>query len=222
MNWQPIEKAPKYVLGRDALVGQYVPTFGWKKVTIWEREWTRDECIQRGATHWWPHLRDLPEPQRSTASLNTALSPESVGQGDAARSDQPDAYLVVKRDTLSAQRTTFATLPGYSLAPGETLISETPLVKQEDCDRYANLLRPEVLAFASVMESKLRANDHKAHWRECSLDYLLTRLEQEALELREAINCGEGVISEAADVANFAMMIADIVQSRSVKEEKSC
>jgi len=220
MNWQPIEKAPTYVLGRDALVGQYVPTFGWKKVTIWEREWTRKDCISRGATHWWPHLRNLPEPQ-AVVGIPTNGDYGQTGSG-SARSDQPDAYLVVKRDTLSAQRTTFATLPGYSLAPGETLISETPLVKQEDCDRYANLLRPEVLAFASVMESKLRANDHKAHWRECSLDYLLTRLEQEALELREAINCGEGVISEAADVANFAMMIADIVQSRSVKEEKSC
>ena len=143
-----------------------------------------------------------------------------TGSG-SARSDQPDAYLVVKRDTQSAQRTTFATLPGYSLTPGETLISETPLVKQENCDRYADLLRPEVLAFALEMESKLRANDHKAHWRECSLDYLLTRLEQEALELREAINCGDGVIGEAADVANFAMMIADIVQPRSAKEKKS-
>jgi len=110
-----------------------------------------------------------PKPQRSTADLSSALSPESVGQGDAARSDQ---------------------------------------------------FRPEVLDFASVMESKLRANDHKAHWRECSLDYLLTRLEQEALELREAINCGDGVIGEAADVANFAMMIADIVQPRSAKEER--
>ena len=218
MNWQPIEKAPTYVLGRDALVGQYVPTFGWKKVTIWEREWTRKDCISRGATHWWPHLRNLPEPQ-AVVGIPTNGDYGQTGSG-SARSDQPDAYLVVKRDTLSAQRTTFATLPGYSLAPGETLISETPLVKQEDCDRYANLLRPEVLAFASVMESKLRANDHKAHWRECSLDYLLTRLEQEALELREAINCGDGVIGEAADVANFAMMIADIVQPRSAKEER--
>ena len=85
MNWQLLEKAPMYILGRDALVGQYVPGWGWKKVTIWEREWTRDECIHRGATHWWPHLRNLPEPQRSTASVSTALSPESVGQGDARR-----------------------------------------------------------------------------------------------------------------------------------------
>jgi hypothetical protein len=62
MNWEQIEKAPMYVNRRDALVGQYVKGWGWKKVTIWEPEWTRDECIQRGATHWWPHLRDLPEP----------------------------------------------------------------------------------------------------------------------------------------------------------------
>ena len=125
MNWEPIDKAPMFVNGRDALVGQYVPGWGWKKVTIWEREWTRKDCISRGATHWWPHLRNLPEPQ-AVVGIPTNGDYGQTGSG-SARSDQPDAYLVVKRDTLSAQRTTFATLPGYSLAPGETLISETPL-----------------------------------------------------------------------------------------------
>lgn len=61
-TWEPIEKAPQFVYGRDALVGQYVPGFGWKKVSIWEPGWIRDEYIQRGATHWWPYLRNLPKP----------------------------------------------------------------------------------------------------------------------------------------------------------------
>ena len=67
-GWEPIANAPMYVYGRDALVGQHVSGFGWKKVTIWEREWTRDQCIERGATHWWPHLRDLPLPPATSTS----------------------------------------------------------------------------------------------------------------------------------------------------------
>ena len=131
---------------------------------------------------------------------------------DAARSDQSSAGQVsqsqVGLDTPQASR---CSVPASAGVPDLTRALLPTRFDQ---------LRPEVLAFAAVMESKLRANDHKTHWRECSLDYLLTRLEQEALELREAINCGDGVISEAADVANFAMMIADIVQPRSAKEER--
>lgn len=58
--WLSITEAPMYVYGLDALVGEWVPGWGWKKVSIWEREWTRDDIIRRGGTHWWPHLRDLP------------------------------------------------------------------------------------------------------------------------------------------------------------------
>lgn len=61
--WLPLATtSPMWVYGRDALIGEYVERFGWKKVTIWEPTWTRDDCIARGATHWWPHLRDLPAP----------------------------------------------------------------------------------------------------------------------------------------------------------------
>ena len=61
--WKLIDDAPQWVNGLDALIGQYVPHWGWKKVSIWEPSWTRDDCISRGATHWMPHLRDLPAPQ---------------------------------------------------------------------------------------------------------------------------------------------------------------
>ena len=61
-GWQSINSAPQWVYGNDALVGQYIQGYGWKKVTIWEKGWTRDECIERKATHWWPHLRELPVP----------------------------------------------------------------------------------------------------------------------------------------------------------------
>lgn len=67
-GWEPIANAPMFVYGKDALVGHYVEGFGWKKVSIWEREWTRDQCRERGATHWWPHLRDLPLPSAPVES----------------------------------------------------------------------------------------------------------------------------------------------------------
>lgn len=78
-------------------------------------------------------------------------------------------------------------------------------------------LRPEVLAFAHAMEAQLRANDHKPGWKyEKPLD-LLDRLHAEFQELqtecrrhqfREA--CSASVCKEAADVANFALMVADV------------
>ena len=74
-------------------------------------------------------------------------------------------------------------------------------------------LRPEVAAFALLMEAKLRKNDHKTGWKHHTSRALFNRLTEEALELIEAIKAGRsaGVVGEeAADVANFAMMIADV------------
>lgn len=88
-------------------------------------------------------------------------------------------------------------------------------------------LRPEVKLFAEQMELKLRENDHKGGWEKCELPYLQKRLNEEEEELNEAIykrwtdwgrSVGEGyffgtlddneIVSECADIANFAMMIA--------------
>jgi NTP pyrophosphatase (non-canonical NTP hydrolase) len=77
-------------------------------------------------------------------------------------------------------------------------------------------IRPEVRMFAVQMETQLRANDHKPGWSGDRLVDLLQRIYDEAHELNEAINCDGGrperIIKEAADVANFAMMIADNAQ----------
>lgn len=76
------------------------------------------------------------------------------------------------------------------------------------------------------MEKVLRDNDHKGGWEECRPDWLLMRLKQEVSELDSAMRKGTvphtGVddrtsdvpadpAREAADVANFAMMIADVL-----------
>ena len=87
--------------------------------------------------------------------------------------------------------------------------------------------RPEVRAFADLMEAKLRENDHKAGWKGEDASDLFPRIAEEADELWRAMvrhskrlswgdawvmetDTVERIGREAADVANFAMMIADV------------
>lgn len=72
-------------------------------------------------------------------------------------------------------------------------------------------LRPEVKAFAALMEGELRKHGHRLGWKECDPEWLMVRLKEEAAELAQAIlTHEESIPAEAADVANFAMMIADV------------
>lgn len=73
-------------------------------------------------------------------------------------------------------------------------------------------IREPLRWFAEQMEARLRENDYKEGWLGEDDAWLLERLEGEAIELGEAMERGyqhDAVIHEAADVANFAMMIAD-------------
>lgn len=77
-------------------------------------------------------------------------------------------------------------------------------------------LRPAVQAFAEAMERKLRKNEHKGGWKDCTWDWLYSRMTDEMCELARAARAADhdgskrGLLEEAADVANFAMMIADV------------
>jgi len=82
----------------------------------------------------------------------------------------------------------------------------------------AETVRSEVRVFARLMEERLKANDAKGGWKKCTLSYLANRLHQEFEdELLPALLDIDGLLpsswltvaKEAADVANFAMMIAD-------------
>lgn len=80
-------------------------------------------------------------------------------------------------------------------------------------------------SFQGVMFEKLAANRHKGGWSQDTIARLLERLEGELVELRQALDtwskappvtskeeeAARKVAREAADVANFAMMIADNV-----------
>jgi len=81
-------------------------------------------------------------------------------------------------------------------------------------------LRPALRWFAEQMELKLRANDHKGGWNQCSLQYLFEKLDEEVGELSATLT-NEETIREAADVANIAMMIADNARQPAPKGEDS-
>lgn len=103
--------------------------------------------------------------------------------------------------------------------------------KEEKSNELYTLLttvRPEVQWFAIEMEKKLALNDHKTGWKDCEVDMLISRLEEETQELKDewwkrkndfGRSAGEGfmftssnedLIKECADIANFAMMVADL------------
>ena len=89
------------------------------------------------------------------------------------------------------------------------------------------MMRIEVKRFAEAMENRLQENDHKPGWKNAKLPLLFRRLREEVDELFDAtlpideweMNT-EAIGKEAADVANFAMMIADISHALLTKRHK--
>jgi len=90
-------------------------------------------------------------------------------------------------------------------------------VEREELARVRELC-PEVIAFAHLMQHKLKMNAHrdssgKRGWKSCSPQFLMDKLYEEVLELTIAIHEGDSAKSirqEAADVGNIAMMLADV------------
>jgi NTP pyrophosphatase (non-canonical NTP hydrolase) len=76
-------------------------------------------------------------------------------------------------------------------------------------------LSNEVLWFAAEMEKKLNRNRWKGHWEAASDEYLMKRAREELVEVQDELNRSNPgmfhpkVVEEAADVANFMLMLAD-------------
>jgi NTP pyrophosphatase (non-canonical NTP hydrolase) len=79
-----------------------------------------------------------------------------------------------------------------------------------DTERH---IREEVLDFAWEMELRLRDNDHKGRYRFESTSHLIAKLMEEVAELVDRLSEGDldGILHEAADVGNLAMMSATYV-----------
>jgi NTP pyrophosphatase (non-canonical NTP hydrolase) len=84
--------------------------------------------------------------------------------------------------------------------------------------------RREVRAFALLMERELRKHDYRPGWKGDDATHLTYRVLEEADELKRAMLSTGGVpvhmigtrhrdaiASDAADVANMAMMVADVL-----------
>jgi NTP pyrophosphatase (non-canonical NTP hydrolase) len=69
-----------------------------------------------------------------------------------------------------------------------------------------------LLRFAMLMQDKLDENCHKRGWSDLSPAWLLRRMREETGEIRTALRKKKDALTiarECADVANFAMMLAD-------------
>lgn len=71
----------------------------------------------------------------------------------------------------------------------------------------------DFLKFVQVMAEKLEENSHKGGWlNDPDFHFYLSRMEEEVTEVSRSILNRESVLDvrrECADVANFAMMVAD-------------
>ena len=88
--------------------------------------------------------------------------------------------------------------------------------------KIANLT-PRLKLFFEAMLYKLTRNAHKGQWENLNLKSSVKQLEGELNELTAAIDTGNSVemLMEAADVANFAMIVADIATDKTpIKDQK--
>jgi hypothetical protein len=81
--------------------------------------------------------------------------------------------------------------------------------------------------FSGRMSGKMLKNLHKSGWRGLPIEYLRWRLGEEVKELDEALashkfNSQDDIVNECADIANFAMMIADVVRDRGGCSRADC
>lgn len=104
---------------------------------------------------------------------------------------------------------------GYTSVPDDrcawwrALPTAPAQAKEGSLDNHKIEPRTSVQRFAEQMELALRRNSHKDGWSRCSSRYLFRRMREEIEELSRAKPQTIAKVQEAADVANFAMMIAD-------------
>jgi uncharacterized coiled-coil protein SlyX len=139
---------------------------------------------------------------------------------DQKQIDAQKAVIEALQETIAAQERVISTKTAAVRALLDLRALWSPqesaeLSKVPEAD-FGNIkLRPEVRKFAELMELKLRDNDHKRGWDCESYSYLFARLREEVEELTTAFGGGtdDEVAEEAADVANYCLMIADNIRN---------
>jgi hypothetical protein len=83
-------------------------------------------------------------------------------------------------------------------------------------------LRPEVMAFAQLMEGRLRKHDAEKglSWKQMSLSDLCVQVTSKSFRLEDAIRYGfyDEMLKHAIDTANYCMMIDDVAGAFRNKE----
>lgn len=77
-------------------------------------------------------------------------------------------------------------------------------------------IEPAIKSFVDAMVYKLSKNAHKGKWSDLDVGSAFVRMEEEREELQNAMANGNTVeiLLEAADVANFALILANIAVTR--------
>jgi len=97
----------------------------------------------------------------------------------------------------------------------QTLCANCQFIKLKTSVRKTPVALPpwhfKLDSFIKAMRLKLQANNHKGGWDQYSLGALFQKLIEEVDELKAAIvnEPVENIALEAADIANYALMIAD-------------
>lgn len=102
------------------------------------------------------------------------------------------------------------------------LMGRPPSRAAEDAAKPDLPLRPEVAAFAQLMEQRLRAKDqdHVATWKHLDAKAHLVPLISKAMALDTSIACRRDELTRlhAVDVANYAMFVLDVMGLMEVGE----
>ena len=76
---------------------------------------------------------------------------------------------------------------------------------------------PDIRRFVEAMTYKLAKNAHKGKWEGLSIEEAFDRLKEETAELQAEVHGTRNMVAvmlEAADVANFALIVAAIAMER--------
>lgn len=74
----------------------------------------------------------------------------------------------------------------------------------------------EIKQLVDAMRYKLKKNAHKGRWEDLTIADAIRRLREEVIELEEAASRDSEIeiILEAADVANFALIVANLATKK--------
>lgn len=116
--------------------------------------------------------------------------------------------------------------PGCGVAQGEYHLPDCVLYRKPETMPRPKLVtslpeevqqyRDDIRRFVDAMVYKLRVHHKKGRWEEMPLERALELLRGEVQELDTAVKEGNllEILTEAADVANYAMIIASIATER--------